>query len=127
MSQKKKPFSVKERILSFKYAFNGLYLMLRNEHNAWIHCLAAIVAITGGWFLEISKVEWLFVLGAIFLVFALEMINTAIEHLCDAVTLEDNPHIKIAKDVAAGAVLVGAIFALVVAGFIIYNHWEQMF
>lgn len=97
--------------------------MMRYEHNAWIHSLAALVAITGGCLLEISKVEWLFVIGAIFLVFALEMINTAIEHLCDAVTKEDNPQIKMAKDVAAGAVLVGAGYALVVAGFIIYNHW----
>lgn len=122
MSQKKKPFSVKERIHSFKYAFNGLYLMLRNEHNAWVHCLAAVVAITGGWLLEISRVEWLFVAGAICLVFALEMVNTAIEYLCAAVTKEENPHIKKAKDVAAGAVLVGAVFALVVAGSIVFSR-----
>jgi diacylglycerol kinase len=96
--------------------------MLRYEHNAWIHCLAMIVATVGGVLLDINSIEWLFVLGAIFLVFALEMINTAIEHLCDAVTLEENPHIKMAKDIAAGAVLVGAGFALIVAAFVIYNH-----
>lgn len=122
MSQEKKPFSVKERILSFKYAFNGLFWMLRNEHNAWIHCLAAVVAIVGGFLMDITYVEWLFVLGAIFLVFALEMINTALEHLCDAVTLDKNPQIKMAKDVAAGAVLVGAGYALVVAAFIVFSR-----
>jgi diacylglycerol kinase len=124
MSLPKKHFSVKARILSFKYAFTGLFTMLKTEHNAWIHCLAALVAVVGGFILKINTIEWLFVLGAIFLVFALEMINTAIEQLCEAVTKEENPHIKKAKDIAAGAVLVGAGFALVVATFVIYNHWE---
>lgn len=101
--------------------------MLRNEHNAWIHCLAAVMAMVGGYFLKINTTEWLFVVGAICLVFALEMINTAIEKMCNAITLENNPHIKQAKDLAAGAVLIGAFFALVVAGFIIYNHTEQIF
>ena len=122
MSKRREPFSITKRLTSFKYAFNGVFLLLRNEHNAWIHSVAAIIAIVGGILLHINWVEWLFVIGVICLVFSLELINTAIERLCDAVTLEENPMIKQVKDLAAGAVVIGAIFALIVAGVIIYNH-----
>jgi diacylglycerol kinase len=127
MSKKREPFSISKRIESFKYAFAGIYNMIRYEHNAWIHVVAAVVAIAGGLLLDLNRIEWLFVAGAICLVFALELINTAIENLADAITTERNPYIKQAKDLAAGAVLIGAFFALVVAGVIIYNHWEQLF
>ena len=127
MSKRKEFFSVIKRIQSFKYAFSGIFHLLKNEHNAWIHVLAAIIAIAGGILLDINWVEWLFVLGTICLVFSLELINTSIERLCDTVTLDNNVHIKQAKDLAAGAVLMAAFFAIIVAGVIFYNHWEEIF
>ena len=127
MSHPKERFSIKAKLRSFKYAFSGIFSLLKNEHNAWIHCVATIVAVSGGLWLGLNGMEWLFVVGAILLVFALEMINTAIERVCDAITTEIDPMIKQAKDLAAGAVLVGALFALTVTGVIIYNHRREIF
>ncbi|CAG5084990.1 diacylglycerol kinase family protein [Parvicella tangerina] len=115
---KNKKFSLRERVNSFKYAFNGLKILLLEEHNARIHSLAAIVAIALGFILKISHREWLWIMLAIALVFTTEMINTAIETICDEITTESRPGIKKAKDVAAGAVLVTAVFALLVALFV---------
>lgn len=111
----KKKFSIKERIRSFGFAYNGIKRLIVEEHNARIHVLGAIVAIILGIVLEITVAEWLWVALAIALVFITEMINTAIEAICDEVTKERRPTIKKAKDVAAGAVLVAAMFAVAVA------------
>lgn len=83
---KKQKFSITNRINSFKHAFNGLYIFIREEHNARIHLAAALVAITLGFVLEISNLEWLAISLAIALVYALELINTSIENLADFVS-----------------------------------------
>ena len=70
MSKKREPFSIIKRLKSFKYAFAGLVTMIRYEHNSWVHILAAIIAVLGGCILGLSDFEWLFVAGAICLVFA---------------------------------------------------------
>lgn len=112
---KKKKFNIKDRVRSFGYAINGIKTLMVDEHNARIHVLGAIVAITLGLVLEISQYEWMWILLAIAMVFITEMINSAIEAICDEVTQEQRPNIKKAKDIAAGSVLVAAIFSLVVA------------
>lgn len=112
---KNKKFSIKERIKSFGFALSGIRTLIIQEHNARIHLLAAITAIVLGVVFEISRMEWLWVALAIALVFITEMLNSAIEAICDEVTNDQRPLIKKAKDVAAGSVLVAAIFAVVVA------------
>lgn len=72
-----------------------------------------------GFILKISNTEWLFIIGCSMLVLALELINTAIEHLCDTITKDIHPTIKIIKDVSAAAVLVVAAGS-VVGGLIIF-------
>lgn len=115
---KKKKFSLTDRIRSFKFAINGLRTLVVEEHNARIHLVAAVVAIIMSWLLEITSSEWLWVMLAIALVFISEMINTALEAICDEITEEIRPGIKKAKDLAAGSVLVSALFALGVAFFV---------
>lgn len=109
-----KPFSVKERIKSFTYAFNGLKLFFVSEHNGRIHLVAAIIAIGLSFYLHLSTFEWIAILGVIAAVFITEILNSSIEKLADVVTTEINPKIKIVKDLAAAAVLVSAILALAV-------------
>lgn len=101
-----KHFSFTSRIKSFKYAFTGLKTLFQAEPNAWIHISAAVITVGLGFFCRINSLEWLFVITAIALVIAAELINTALEVLCDFVQPEKHEAIKKVKDLAAGAVLV---------------------
>lgn len=112
---KKRKFNIKDRIRSFGYAIKGIKTLIKEEHNARIHVLGAIVAIGIGLILRISGYEWMWILLAIAMVFITEMINSAIEAICDEITEEKRPNIKKAKDIAAGSVLVAAVFSLAVA------------
>jgi len=114
-----KPFSIKDRVKSFMYAFNGLKLFLTTQHNAWIHIVAAIVVVVLGFVLKVDRYEWCIFVFAIALVLVTEMLNTAIEFLCDKVSKEIHPAIKKVKDVSAAAVLIAAIAAVVV-GLIVF-------
>ncbi len=112
-------FSWKKRAKSFTFAFAGIKLLLKEEHNALLHLGAAIGAIILGFVLKISSFEWLVVVMAIGAVFSAELFNTAIEHLCNYISPTNNIVIKKTKDLAAGGVLMVAIAALI-AGLIIF-------
>jgi len=114
MKKERQPFSASKRFGSFIYAFNGLRVLVREEHNSWIHIAAAIVAIVLGFVCHISTYEWIAIVFSIGLVIALEIINSAIESFADFVSPERHDSIKKIKDLAAAAVLIGAITALVV-------------
>jgi diacylglycerol kinase len=111
-------FSLKQRFESFKFAFHGLWSLLKNEHNSRIHLSAAIVAITMGIILKISTVEWSLLIIVTGLVFLTELLNTALETLADFVNPEWNESIRKVKDYAAAAVLISAIIAVIVGGLI---------
>jgi len=107
-------FSIRKRLLSFKYAFNGLWLLIRDEHNSRIHLVFAVLTIFGGFWFKISSTEWMILMLTIALVFAAEFFNSAIEALADKISPEVDPSIKKAKDVAAGGVLLSAIISVIV-------------
>lgn len=112
-------FSWRGRIRSFTFAFNGIARFFRYEHNAWIHGIAALLAITGALILKISPVEMTVIIIAITLVWIAEMCNTAIEKIMDHLSPETHPAVKAIKDIAAGAVLIAAFSAFVI-GLIIF-------
>ncbi len=97
---------------SFGYAFEGIYYTLRTQRNMRVHLGIGLVAAGMGLWLGLSQAEWAVLLVMMALVYTLEMINTVVEALVDLVTDRFHPLAKIAKDVAAGAVLVSAIFAV---------------
>ncbi len=103
---------------SFNYAFQGLVYVFRRQRNIRVHVTIAIVVLLGALFFDLTRLELVAVLFAITLVFMAEMLNTAIEAVVDLVTSSFDPKAKIAKDVAAGAVLVAAVNSLVVAYFV---------
>ncbi len=115
MSKEKEPFSLKKRIKSFEYSLAGLAHLLKLEHNARIHVIAAIMVVIAGWLLEISSMEWVAIVICIGFVFTTETLNTSIENICDHLTTDIHPNIKIIKDLASGAVLISAVTAVVVA------------
>ena len=84
-----------------------------------IHCCAAVVVVVLGLLLGLSATEWCICLVLFGLVMALELVNTAVEAVVDLVTKERKPLAKVAKDTAAGAVLIAAIMAAI-AGCIIF-------
>src|SRR5690554_2714508 len=112
--------NLKNRIRSFKYAFQGIRVLFRGTPNAWVHFALALGAILLGIFLGVSRVEWIALTIVIGLVFAMEAINTALETLADyACRNEIHPAIRNAKDLAAAGVLIVAMVAVVV-GFLIF-------
>lgn len=99
---------------SFGFAFAGLGAMLRTQRNAQIHTAAMIVVAAAGWFFGVTAGEWIALILATALVLSLEALNTALEAVVDLVSPQPHPLAKQAKDVAAGAVLIGAIGAALV-------------
>ena len=78
------PFSFSSRIRSFTYAFRGIGIMLRMEHNAWIHAVATIAVIALGFWLNVSATDWRWLVLAMTVVWASEGFNTAVKRLADA-------------------------------------------
>ena len=110
---------MKKFIKSFKYAFEGILTGIKEEQNMKIHIIIMILVIIFGIMLKISTIEWIICIVLFGLVISMELINTAIENTVDLVTKEKNEQAKIAKDVAAGAVLVSAIASAII-GLIIF-------
>ncbi|WP_372662916.1 diacylglycerol kinase family protein [Cohnella sp.] len=115
-------------IQAFRHAFDGIKGALRRERHMRFHFAAAIVVVILAAWLQVGRMEWLWLLAAITGVWVSELLNTAIERAVDLATTEVHPLAKAAKDTAAGAVLVAAFFAAVV-GFIILGPplWEAIF
>ena len=108
------PFSLSARVESFRFALRGITQMLLSQHNAWIHALATIAVITLGFWLEVTRGDWLALILASAVVWTAEGLNTAFEALCDVASPEFHPQVERAKDVAAGAVLIAAVASAVV-------------
>lgn len=104
---------------SFSFAFAGFISAFKTEQNFKFHLFATFIAIVLAIVLKISPTEWLWIALSIALVLGAELMNTAIESLADRVSVEQHPLIRGAKDCAAAAVLLMAIFALV-CGFVIF-------
>jgi len=118
----KKNFTIKSRIKSFAYAFNGIKRLLLSQHNAWIHLVITVFVVVLGFVLQLSTVEWCLIVLAMMIVWTAEGVNTAIEFLSDAVSENHHPLIESAKDIAAGAVLISAIGAVVIGILVLYPH-----
>ena len=104
---------------SFGYAFEGIFAGIRGERNMKIHCFAAVCVVVAGVLFHISATEWCICLVLFGLILSLELVNTAIEAVVDLVTEDKKPLAKLAKDTAAGAVLIAAVMAAM-AGLLIF-------
>lgn len=126
--ESRSPFDWRRRIKSFAYAFEGGWYVLQTQHNTWIHAAVSIFVIALAFWLRISRLEWSVLILTMMIVWMAEFFNTALEALVDAAQPEFHPLAKVAKDVAAAAVLVGAIGAVIV-GLLIMGPplWERLF
>jgi len=105
---------------SFNYAFEGIIHVLRTQRNMRIHFVVAVCVLVAAIFADVTKLELISLLLAIAFVLIAEMINTAIEGAIDVATTTFDPMAKLAKDIAAGAVLIAAINAVAV-GYLVFS------
>ena len=120
-----KPFKLRERLESFRYALRGVRVLIGSQHNAWIHALATIAVVAAGLSLRLSRDAWCWVVLAITAAWTAEALNTAVEFLADAAVPQRPPLVVKAKDVAAGAVLISAIGAAVIGSIVFLPHFAR--
>ena len=113
----------KKLVDTFNNAINGIINTVRTERNMKIHLVAAILVLIACFFFDISRVEFLILVITITMVMSAEVVNTAIEAVVDMSTNYYHPLAKIAKNAAAGAVLITAINAVIV-GYVIF--WDKL-
>lgn len=114
--------SIRKRLASFRYAFKGLIDLIQHTPNARIHLAATIGVSLVAWYFDISRMEWCWLLACMALVWMAEALNTALEYLTDLVSPDYHPLAGKAKDVAAAAVLIAAIFAVLIGTIIILPY-----
>jgi diacylglycerol kinase len=116
------------RAKSFQYAYEGWRFVLKTQHNAWIHAIVSLLVFGLAYWLKLPARDWAVLILTIVVVWVAEFMNTAIEAVVDLNEGEFHPIAKIAKDVAAAAVLLGAVGALIV-GLLIMGPplWNRLF
>lgn len=121
------PLDFKKLAYSFHNAFRGVIRLLVTEQNARIHATISIVVGILAFILEVSRIEVAVLFMAIVLVFAMEIMNTAVEKTCDLIDSEHNKKIAVIKDGMAGAVLLASVIATVVAVLIFLPYIRELF
>lgn len=129
MGSKDKKYIVEKKnvFISFKRALEGIKHAYSTEFHMVVHGYFAIGVIISGVLFQISYIEWLICLILIGAVFALELINTAIESVVNMITTDYNFHAKVAKDTAAGAVLVMSVVSAVIGLVIFVPKFFELF
>jgi diacylglycerol kinase len=102
------------RWLSFLHALAGILYALRHQRNTWIMGCATVAAVAVGIWVGLDRIEWAILILAMGLVWVAEFLNSAVEAAVDVASPQLHPMAKVAKDVAAGAVLTASFIALVV-------------
>ena len=115
-------FTIGGRLKSFRYAVRGIGMMLKSQHNAWLHAFASVCILVTGGLLRLSAGEWCWVVLAIMAVWTAEALNTALEFLADVASPEFHPLVKQAKDVAAGGVLISALGSICIGILVLGPH-----
>ncbi len=110
---------------SFGHAIDGIVFTLKTQPNARIHTVVTVIVIAAGFFFDIERSEWVWLGLVILLVWFAELINTAFEYLCDLISPEHNESVHRAKDIAAGAVLLVAVFAALIGIAVFYPYVKE--
>jgi diacylglycerol kinase (ATP) len=113
------------RYRAFGYAFSGLVSAFRNELHVKLHAISALLVIGLGFYCHVTVTEWLLLLGCISLVICTELMNSALERLCNLVSPGQHPAVKYIKDVAAAAVLISCVLAVITGILVFLPHVRQ--
>ncbi len=107
---------------SFGYSVEGVLHALKHNRNLRIAFMLGAIVLLLGWFFQVNSYEMVILVITVFLVIVAEMVNTSLEEMVNLITNEHRKEAKIAKDVAAGMVLVAAIGSIVV-GILIFSPY----
>lgn len=118
---------IKGRLRSFRYAFRGMWWLIKTEHSIMVQLFVAALACLAGFLVGLSVTEWILQILAIGLVLVAEGLNTAIEKLCDFVHPGRDERIGRIKDISAGAVTFAALAAVFVGFLIYFPKLSQLF
>jgi diacylglycerol kinase (ATP) len=116
----------KSLIGSFRYALEGIWHALKNNRNLRVDFLCAFLVFFLGWYFQINSLEIIILLVTVLIVISAEMINTSLEEMVNLITSEHKKEAKIAKDVAAGMVLITAIGSVII-GILIFATYVSRF
>ena len=117
--------NLKKRVVSFRNAWKGILHGLKSEVHFRFHVIAAVIVIASALFFNITRIEWMNVLLCIAAVLSSELINTAVERICDRITKDRDPLIGNAKDLAAGSVLIISAAALIIGAIIFTPYFVR--
>jgi diacylglycerol kinase len=118
---------LRNRTKSFQYALEGWWYVLRTQKNTWIHAVASLAVVALGLWLGLPRTDWALIIVIMAIVWIAEFMNTALEAIVDMIMPEKHPLAKVAKDVSAAAVLLGACAAVLV-GILILGPplWQRL-
>lgn len=108
---------------SFRHAVSGVVYAFRQERNFQIEVVVAFVVLWMVWYWPLSMSERAILFLMVGLVLVLELLNTAFERLLDMLKPHVHPYVKVIKDLVAGAVLLAALFAVLVGAMVFLPHW----
>ena len=118
---------LRNRAKSFQYALEGWWYVLRTQKNTWIHAVVSLAVVALGLWLGLPRTDWALIIVIMAIVWMAEFMNTALEAVVDMIMPEKHPLAKVAKDVSAAAVLLGACAAVLV-GILILGPplWQRL-
>jgi diacylglycerol kinase (ATP) len=119
-------FTLRGRLRSLRIGVRGVWLMLKSQHNAWVHAALSALAVAAGFVFRLDRREWCAIVIAMMAVWMAESLNTALEFLCDVASPEFHPLIEKAKDVSAGGVLIAAVGAAIVGLLVFGPHLLEL-
>ncbi len=115
-------FSFVGRARAFGFAIAGIIYALKTGHAIWLQSVAAGMVVLAGLYFHITANDWRWIVLGITLVWTTEIMNTAVETVCDALHPDHHPVIGHAKDAAAGAVLMAAIGAATIGALVFWPY-----
>ena len=89
-----------------KYSLNGIKVYIQDGKSFIIYTFCALLEIICGFIFKVNGLEWILIISMLGIILSVEVLNTAIENVCDALTKEYNPYIKAAKDCGSGATFI---------------------
>lgn len=119
-------FRVKRLLKSFRYAIRGIIKVFREEQNFRIQFFMAFLALFLGFYFRVDRIEWIFLILVIILVFLMEILNSAIERISDVIKPRISNYVKEIKDIMASAVFLASCLSLIVGFLIFFPYFSNL-